>query len=60
MILRGVKRLSDKGRPATEGNIGRLIAGRDRDIKSDALEALVLRRALIHDGRSGVFSLPDA
>ncbi|OBC01723.1 bifunctional DNA primase/polymerase [Gordonia sp. 852002-50395_SCH5434458] len=60
VILRGVKRLSDKGRPATEGNIGRLIAGRDRDIKSDALEALVLRRALIHDGRSGVFSLPDA
>lgn len=58
VILRGVERLEAAGKPATEGMIGRLIAGRDRSMKADALEALILHRELVRDPATGAFSLP--
>lgn len=59
VILRAVERLSDAGKPATEGAINRLIAGRDRAMKPDALEALILHGDLIRDKASGAFRLPE-
>ncbi|MCZ0914110.1 bifunctional DNA primase/polymerase [Gordonia amicalis] len=58
VILRAVGRLTEAGKPATEGAINRLIAGRDRAMKPDALEALILHGDLIRDKASGEFRLP--
>ena len=41
-----------------ESTITRFIAGRDRAMKADALEALILHRALIRDPTTGEFALP--
>ncbi|WOC12405.1 bifunctional DNA primase/polymerase [Gordonia sp. MP11Mi] len=59
VILRAVGRLTEAGKPATEGSINRLIAGRDRAMKPDALEALILHGDLIRNKASGTFSLPE-
>lgn len=57
VILRGVARLEAAGKPATEARISRLIAGRDRSMKGDAMEALILRGALTRDSATGSFSV---
>ncbi|WFN93871.1 bifunctional DNA primase/polymerase [Gordonia sihwensis] len=59
VILRAVGRLAEAGKPATEGSINRLIAGRDRSMKTDALEALILHGALVRDASTGTFSLAE-
>lgn len=59
VILRAVGRLTEAGKPATEGSINRLIAGRDRSMKGDAIEALILHGDLIRDKASGAFRLPE-
>lgn len=58
VILRGVERLQAAGKPVKESTITRFIAGRDRAMKADALEALILHRALIRDPATGEFALP--
>lgn len=58
VILRGVERLQAAGKPVKESTITRFIAGRDRAMKADALEALILHRALIRDPTTGEFALP--
>lgn len=60
VILRAVGRLTEAGKPATEGSINRLIAGRDRSMKADALEALILHGALVRDASTSTFSLAEA
>lgn len=58
VVLRGVERLQAAGKPVKESTITRFIAGRDRAMKADALEALILHRALIRDPATGEFALP--
>lgn len=55
-ILRAVDRLTDAGRPATETELRRMLASRDRSSMADALEALILHGELRRDRATGTFA----